>query len=403
MNDVSGLDDVRGAVATGFDHVVEEFAKATAEGGELGAAAAATIDGELVVDLWRGEAAPGRPWDRDTLVCVYSCTKGLAALCAHMLSERGLLDVDAPVTRYWPEYGANGKESTLVRHILSHQAGLVTLPRYWEVIGPDGLILGDLDFMATSLAALPPAFEPGTAVAYHALTYGSLVGELVRRIDGRTIGRFFAEEVAGPLDLDLYIGLPDDLVGRVSDTRVPEVPPDPAAATAALEVWRTAEGEILSGEMVTPEAMLFASLFAPPGEDPTDWITRLMNHPTIRRSELAGGNAIGTARALAGMYVPLATGGGGLVSPQSIEQWSTEQLLPDGTPTMFALGYAVYGTGFGGPEVEWGAFGHPGAGGNVGLADPTRHVSYGYVKNCMVADPDVPWRPLRALYSCLNA
>jgi len=352
-----------------------------------------------VVDVWRGKTAPGRAWERDTLVCVYSCTKGQTALCAHLLAERGLLDVDAPVGRYWPEYATNGKEATLVRHFLNHQAGVLAMPRYWEVIGPDGVGLTDLDLMADQLAAASPSWEPGTAVGYHALTYGSLVGELVRRIDGRTIGRFFADEIAEPLGLDLFIGVPDEQLARVSDTYLPDVHPDPAAADAAAEVWRKADEELALGQMESPEAMLRAALFVPPGEDPTDWLLRVLNNPVIRRGEIPGGGGIGTARALAGMYAPLSNGGGDLVSPASIEQWSTEHRLPDGSPGLFGLGYAVYGATFGGPD---GTFGHPGAFGNIGVADPIRHVSYGYVKNRMIVDPDIGFRPLRALYRVLG-
>lgn len=367
---------MEGFVAPGFERVAEKFDSATKAAGEDGAAMAMTVEGEVVVDVWRGE------WAEDSLVCIYSATKGMTALCVQLLVDRGLLDVDAPVTRYWPEFGANGKESTLVRHVLNHTAGIFTFPRYWEVLGPDCAGLADHDLVATHLAAAAPAWPPGTAFGYHAHTFGYVLGELVRRVDGRTLGAYFAEEVAKPLGLDLYIGLPDELAGRV-------VPTAPPRQQGDASVYAGASDDLRAGGPTSPEAWAYASLFVPlDTADPAPFLAELMNRPYIRRAELPSGNAIGDARSLARMYAPLALGGAGLVSAERIAQF-TEAQTTGGVPTGSGLGYGLFG-----PDGR--QFGHTGAGGNVGLADPDRRRSYAYVKSRMLYDAEVIWKPLHA-------
>jgi len=401
--------EVNGFVAPGFEPVVDALIESADSAGEDGVAVAATIEGETIVDIWSGDADAG-PWQRDTMCCIFSCTKGLASLCVHILADRGLLDVGAPVVRYWPEYGAQGKEATLVRHFLNHSAGVVTLPRYYEVLPAGNAGLSDSASIAEHLAASPPSWEPGTACGYHALTFGWLVGELVKRIDGRTIGRFFAEEVAGPLGLDAFIGLHQEAETRVTDARAPRLgSPQADTATAQIDALLPAAREqLLAGDISSPEALMFGALFIPPDvSDISEWIVQLMNDPIIRRAELAGGNGIASARALADMYVPLANAGRAangtqLVSPESIERFSTPQPLADGTETGYALGYAVYPAGAGIADVDGRSFGHSGAGGNLGLADPGRRLSYAYVKNRMVYDIDAASAPLRAVYRVLG-
>jgi CubicO group peptidase (beta-lactamase class C family) len=182
--------------------------------GELGAAVAVTVGGETVVDLWGGwaDAARTRPWERDTLVNVWSTTKGPTALCAHVLADRGLVDFDAPVAAYWPEFAAAGKEKVLVRHLLSHRAGLSGLRE------PHSLAdLYDWELTCARLAATEPWWEPGTRSGYHALTYGFLVGEVVRRVSGLLPGAFLEREVTGPLGVDFTVGLPEQEAGRVAE------------------------------------------------------------------------------------------------------------------------------------------------------------------------------------------
>lgn len=368
---------MEGFVAPGFERVAETFESATAAAGEDGVAMAMTVEGEVVVDVWRGE------WAEDSLVCIYSATKGMTALCVQLLVDRGLLDVDAPVTRYWPEFAANGKESTLVRHVLNHTAGVLTFPRYWEVLGADCGGIVDHDVMAEHLAAAAPSFPPGTAHAYHAHTYGTILGELVRRLDGRTIGTLFAEEVAKPLGLDLFIGLPDELVPRVVDTKPPREQVD-------VSPFDGASDDLRAGGPTSLEALSYASMFLPlDTPDPAAFLAALMNRPSVRRGELPSGNAIGDARSLARMYAPLALGGGGLVSPEVIAQFAEPQTV-DGNPTGMGLGYGLMG-----PDAR--QFGHSGAGGNVGLADPDRRRSYAYVKSRMLYDTEVMWKPLHAV------
>lgn len=200
----------QGFVAPGFEGVAAEFERNFTQRGDKGAAVAAVHKGRPVVDIWGGEAAPGIPWRDDTLQVIYSGTKGLAAGCVLKLVEQGRLDLDAPVGRYWPEFAANGKDRVLVRHVVSHRAGL---PGIFEPLKAEDLT--DYERMEALLAeqALPP--DPNAYNCYHALTIGWLVGGLVRRIDGRTLGRFFAEEFAGPLGLDAWIGLPESEEHRV--------------------------------------------------------------------------------------------------------------------------------------------------------------------------------------------
>ena len=368
---------MEGFVAPGFERVAETFERETEAAGEDGAAMAMTVEGELVVDVWRGD------WAEDSLACIFSCTKGLTALCIHLLADRGLLDVDAPVAQYWPEFGSNGKEATLVRHVLTHTAGLLSFPRYWEALGPDSTGLADHELVAAHLAAAPPVWPPGTGFAYHAHTFGYVLGELVRRIDGRSAGAFFAEEVAKPLGLDLFIGMPDDVAPRVVPISPPRGPVDMTPYAGASDELRAA------GSPTTAEAWSYASLFAPLDHpNIVAFLAELMNRPEIRRAELPSGNAIGDARSLARMYVPLALGGAGIVSPESIAQFSEPQTL-DGAPLSMGLGYALFG-----PDAR--QFGHTGAGGNIGLADPDRRRTYAYVKTRMIENAEVGWKPLHA-------
>jgi CubicO group peptidase (beta-lactamase class C family) len=396
---------VGGYVAPGFGKVADALADRVATGAEVGAATAMYVDGQKVVDAWCGLAGDG-PWTADTLAVVYSSTKGATALCAHILADRGLLDVEAPVTRYWPEYGAAGKEATLVKHFLNHTAGVLTFPRYWEVIDAEGRGLEQTEEIVARLAAAPPAWAPGTQMGYHALTYGWLVGELVRRIDGRSIGQFFAEEVAGPLGLSLWIGLPPEHHGRVTDV----LPAEPPANEEDLALYRTtvdkARADLKASNYTSPEALWLGSIFTPVEVDPGEYLVTIMNRPWVRSAQVPGGNGIGTADGLARMYAPLAVGGSlegvTLVSPCSISQFSTPQPLPDGTSTGYALGYAVFPPEAAALGVGPRAFGHAGAGGALGFADPDAGVAFGLIKNKMERVPGTADELTKALYASLS-
>jgi len=221
------VSEVGGTVASGFERVSDRFRANVGAFGEGGGALAVFIDGKLVVDLWAGRAAPGQPWREDTLEVLMSSTKGMAALCAVMLADRGELDVDAPVCEYWPEFAQNGKQRVLVRHVLTHTAGVVGFGDGRPPLGWDGSGWDDYDAIAAALAAAPLCWSPGERFGYHALTFGWLIGELVRRITGRTVGTMFRVEVAEPLGLDLRIGTPpadQPRVARVIDATAASVP-----------------------------------------------------------------------------------------------------------------------------------------------------------------------------------
>jgi CubicO group peptidase (beta-lactamase class C family) len=369
---------VEGHCDAHFAPIREIFEQSFAKGEELGAAIAFCLDGELVVDLWGGHRDRERtvPWTRDTLVNTYSTTKGMTALCAHRLVERGVLDLDAPVARYWSEFAAKDKDAIPVRWLLSHQAGL---PAVRKRLAPETLY--DWDAMAAALAEQEPWWEPGTRHGYHALTFGFLVGELIRRVSGRSVGAFFREEVAGPLGADFYIGLPAAEEERVSDLFGSLAPPAPAAGGPELP---GPLGQFLR-DMADPATMAGAAFNNPPGRSDR------VNTRSWRAAEIPAANGHGTAEALARIYGALARGGtlGGvrLLEPESIERARTEQAFgPDavlgGLPMRFGLGFMLR-QDFMPISPNAGAFGHPGAGGSIGMADPEAKVGFGYVMNKM--------------------
>jgi CubicO group peptidase (beta-lactamase class C family) len=356
---------------------------------ELGAAVALYVDGRPVVDLWGGwaDAARTRTWERDTLVCVFSCTKGMIALCAHLLADRGRLDYDAPVALYWPEFAEAGKDAVTVRQLMSHQAGL---PALREPLPPGGIYRWDL--VTRALAAEKPFWPPGSAHGYHTLSYGHLVGELVRRIDGRDPGRFFREEIAEPLDVDFWIGL-----GAEHDARTAELAPPPEASQLG-PVARRALG-------VDPERIERY-------DDPHLLVPPIVNSRAWRGAQIPGGNGHGHARALARVYAALACGGAldgvRLLSPRTIERAAERQVIgmdrTIGIETEFALGFHRNGAS---PLMRLGdaptAFGHGGAYGSIGMADPAARIGLGYVMNQCgepLGDPRGP-SLVKAVYACL--
>jgi CubicO group peptidase (beta-lactamase class C family) len=357
---------------------------------ELGAAVTVTLGGETVVDLWGGwaDAARGRGWERDTLVNVWSTTKGPVALCAHILADRGLLDFDAPVAAYWPEFAAGGKENVLVRHLLSHRAGLAGLRE------PHSLTqLYDWELTTERLAAMEPWWEPGTRSGYHAFTYGFLVGEVVRRVSGLLPGAFLEREVTGPLGIDFTIGLAEKEVGRAAELVHP-----PAASTSE-------QAAIFS--QLTPVALAALT-------NPIAGATEA-NTPEWRAAEIPAANGHGTARAVAALYGVLAGrgtyAGHRVLSPEAAERVREGQgscrdlVLGAGFENETEIGLGLW---LSGPNGSYGpnprAFGHDGFGGSCGLADPEAGVSLGYVMNRMgphIADDPRKTALIEALYSAL--
>jgi CubicO group peptidase (beta-lactamase class C family) len=317
---VNKATEIHGTCAPGFERVRDVFLGNFENGLEVGASIAVTRDGEPVVDLWAGEARPdGTPWSKDTIVNVYSTTKMMAATTVLMLADRGDIDFDAPVAKYWPEFAQNGKEGVLVRHVMSHSAGLSGFDP--PIDSPDKLY--DWDAVCDSLARQAPWWEPGTASGYHAITQGFLQGELVRRVTGRSIGTFFREEVAEPLAADFHIGL-----DAVHDDRVAElIPPKEEADANDSDPNSIAARTVASFKLDAADAKTAA------------W----------RRAEIPAVGGHGNARSVARVLSALACGGsvGGvaLLSSAGVDRILEEQTrgvdLVNGVPLVFGLGFAL--------------------------------------------------------------
>ncbi|MFI4973333.1 MAG: serine hydrolase domain-containing protein [Caulobacterales bacterium] len=351
---------VGGFVRDRFAPVREAFEANLASGADVGASFCATVDGETVVDLWGGWAdeARTRPWEQDTIVNVYSTTKTMTALTALLLADRGELDFDAPVARYWPEFAANGKERVKVSHLMSHSAGL---SGWKEKINLQDLY--DWDKATALLAAQAPYWEPGTAVGYHALTQGYLVGEVVRRITGRSLGTVFRQEIAEPLGADFHIGLPASEDARVADL----IPPPPG-------------GGIGDG----PQSELTANMSQNPPINPLDTRTRAW-----RAAEIPAGGGHGNARSVAQVHVILANGGvanGKRIMSEAGCRKALEVQIegPDlilGVPARFGMGFGLPGEGLPLPNpntIYWGGYG-----GSLIIIDMDAHTTFGYVMNKM--------------------
>jgi CubicO group peptidase (beta-lactamase class C family) len=357
---------IQGDCAPRFAAVREAFAANFAAGREVGASFAASVDGRLVVDLWGGhaDAARTRPWERDTIVNVWSVTKAMTSLTAHVLVDRKLLDVDAPVAEYWPEFAQAGKGKVTVRHVLSHQAGLAAirtpLPR-------DAFY--DWECMTGALAAETPWWEPGSTSGYHALTFGFLVGEIVRRITGRTLGAFLHDEITAPLGADFHIGLAESEDARVAEM----IPPTAAEAKAAGPQAQ-----------IDPESMLGKLMRNPLVTPP------MANQPAWRRAEVPAANGHGNARSIVRVLSALACGGtldgeriiGAEALAAAIEpQWTGRDLVLN-IPMRWALGFMRSSDVLPlGPNPR--CFGHGGWGGSLGIADADGRVAWAYVMNKM--------------------
>ena len=399
---------VEGSVSPAFEGLRWRFAQSDL--GRGGAAFAAYVDGQQVADLWAGQAKPGTPWTKDTLATMMSATKGCAALCVQILHDRGLLDVEAPVADYWPEYAHAGKEQTTVRQVLDHTSGMLCFSDPGRLLDWAGRGWADYDEISRRIAQSPPAWVPGTRIGYHAISIGWLLQELVRRVDGRTLGAFFAEEVAGPLGLDIFIGTPSEAQERVAEVVSGSV------GRLRQSAFRLFFDHVLA-RPGTPMAQAGISMHGSGLPD----APRFLNLPALRAVEIPAGNGSGDARSLARMYAMLARGGEldgtRLVSTQSVDLFRTPSsrglsaLLPrwlptalKGRPMSYALGYEGdfdYPAALRRFGHSPGAFGHLGAGGQIGFADPERKVSVGFVRNSL-ADWSVSTTLVTELYACLQ-
>jgi CubicO group peptidase (beta-lactamase class C family)/hypothetical membrane protein len=367
---VTATPRVHGTVAPGFEEVRAEFERNFAERGEIGAAVAAYWRGEKVVDLWGGRRAPesDAPWDEDTMVIVMSTTKGLSAMTLAVANARGWLDYDAPVARYWPEFAQNSKGTVTVRQLLAHEAGTVLLDEPLSV-GK----LRDLDYVARVVARQKPAWTPGTRHGYHTLTIGLCMQEIIRRVDPqhRSLGQFFHEEIAAPLGLEFYIGLPRSV---------------PSERLATLETLSRTRG--LMALRYTPFAMTM-KMIAPGSLLRRSFVGTNFDYRD-RESfevEVPAGNGVGTARSIARAYSAFAEGGAELgITPETFARLTEPPVVHGekdvvlGVPSHFSLGFLRPG-----PKVSFGsserAFGAPGAGGSFAFADPDARLGYAYVMN----------------------
>jgi len=365
--------EIHGQLDPRFARVKDAFAANFATRGEVGAAVAITLDNRPVVDLWAGHSDRARtaPWTRDTIVNVWSTTKGPAAMCLHRLAEDGRLDLDAPVSSYWPEFAQAGKEKVPVSYLLNHKAGLPAI----KAKIPDEMLY-DWEAMTSALAAHAPWWEPGTRHGYHAFTYGYLIGEVLRRITGESLGTYLREQFAAPLDLDFHIGLDARHDGRVAQM-IGADPAPPGEKNLFTEAFKDPES-VSSKALANPASLMRV---------------KTINTREWRGAEIAAANGHGTARALARLYGALACGGEvdgiHVLSAESIRRCYTEQSNGEDAvllrPSRFALGFMLPQPGMAHGRNPRN-FGHSGAGGSLAYADPDARIGFAYVMNKMRQD-----------------
>ena len=385
---MSAVTAVDGSCDSAFVAVREAFASGFADGLELGASLAVSVDGHNVVDLWGGhlDAARTNPWERDSLVCSFSCTKGVVAVAVLWAVAQGLVDLDAPVALYWPEFAAEGKDTIPVRWLLTHEAGLPAISTRM----PPGS-LSDWGAMTSALAAQAPWWEPGTAHGYHGVTFGHLIGEVLRRATGHTCGSLIAAELAAPLGVELWMPLPAPCDSRTADLVV-----DMALDGTFFDRW-------------DPATSLGPRSFGnpPDANDPAHCTSEAW-----RRAEIPAANLHTNARGLDRLYALLASGGTldgfEVAPPELVAEFGRCQVQGDDKvmelPTAFALGFEHTI-----PEWPFGpgarTYGHNGSGGSLGIVDPDAGLSLGYCMNRLWWGPertDPRWAPIfTALYAAL--
>jgi CubicO group peptidase (beta-lactamase class C family) len=375
----SSVGDVEGDVEVGFGSVADAFRQNLRAGTEVGAAVAVYRDGRKVVDLWGGlrDATTGDPWSKDTIVNVFSTTKGVASLAVAHAASRGLLDYDAAVADYWPEFAQAGKSEITIRQLLGHQAGLAAIKPPLSLAD-----IADTATLSARIAAQAPAWPPGSRHGYHAFTLGWYESELIRHVDprGRTIGRYFADEIAAPLDLDFFIGLPESVDRR---------------RVARLKTF--ARRDFLL-HMNTMPPLFVAALFNKFSLPARAFVVaaeisdlEAFNRDELRVVEMPAANGTATARSIAKVYGAAATGAPELGLSQNVREELARPAVPPskGLRDVIMHTDTSYSLGFGKPIPSYTfgssgrAFGWPGAGGSFGFADPDTGVGFGYVMNKM--------------------
>ena len=388
--------EINGDAEQGFGEVADAFARNFAGHGELGAAVVVYVGGRKVVDLWGGLAdlRTGRPWLATTPAVIFSVTKGVLAILAYRLVAQGRLDLDAPVGRYWPAFAGNGKAETTVRMLLGHRAGLPALDRalsYEDVLAWEPVI--------AAIEDQEPLWPPGTAYSYHTLTYGWLIGEVMRRVSGKSPGALLRAELADAMGLDLWIGAPDDVIGRAAWLEPPLGDVDPVRG-ASIAAW-------LATAPVAERAGTMGGAFGFPLADGKV----SFNDPAIQRAEIPGANGMGTAEGLAHLYAACVSdvGTGRIMSPALVDDALV--VRSSGQQVFGPADYGErWGTGFAldsppaQPLLGPRSFGHGGAGGELAFADDTFGVGFGYINNRMggIGDPRATLLTA-ALRSCLDA
>lgn len=368
---------VHGFVAPGFENLAATFEE-TNRGSPGGSALAVLIGGEPVVDIWAGVADPytSRAWAADTPTVVFSCTKGVMSLLIGQLVQSGTLKLDAAVTDYWPEFAANGKERITIRQLLAHRAGLAA-PR--QDIDLETAL--DWHAVVSTLADQKPLWEPGTAYGYHALTFGWLTGELVRRATGQTVSEYLRATVTGPLGADFWIGLPDSAAARVARLIASDTPDDAVPGGSGID---PTDAYWMERSMTLGAA--FPATLVRPGEGFDD--------PRVQKAEIPGAGGIATANALATIWSAAVTPTRGVrLLDDSLIQDMTEA-QSEGAPVWWLPGpYPRWGTGFMLTSerrkfLTSRSFGHDGAGGQVAFADPEHKVGFAYTTNVLKGQDD---------------
>ena len=354
--------DTRGYCDPKFQAVADTFSRCFTEHGDIGASVAVTIEGEKVVDLWGGftDEDLTRPWDEHTLCVIFSATKGVVTTAVHMLVERGLIDLDSPIARYWPEFAQNGKQNVTLRQVMSHTAGLPFIDAELYMGAPN-----DWETMIEACAAQKPEWEPGSTLAYHAVTFGWIVGEVVHRVSGQMPRQFIANEIAEPLNAEFYLGLPESQESNVAEW----IQPHQASSEPPSESLSYAHRSV---------SFFFSNL-------PSNYLSTR----AWRDAQMPAVNGYSNARGMATIYRPLALGGQHdgvrLMKRPTIENAIVQQAtgfdaVLEIDNARRAVGYKLVGPEMGARYGER-AFGHSGLGGSIGVADPDKRMSLGYVMN----------------------
>jgi CubicO group peptidase (beta-lactamase class C family) len=403
----------------GFEVLRTIFQQGLRDFGRGGAAFAVTLNGKEVVNLYGGEAAPGRPWQSQTPAVLMSVTKGLAGLCAQILFDRGMLDPNALVRDYWPEYGCNGKQLTLVRHVLTHTCGVLGLPGSNELLHWDGRGWDDLDGIAERLAGATPAWEPGSRHGYHAVTYGWLVGELVRRVSGRTLGTFFREEVAEPLAVETAIGIGPQVFREMAVVHAEGLNAQPL-------LLRPMYG-LMKRKMRTPGNLLSSVFLGDGDRSLMDIEPNVLSEPMFLAAEVPSSNGVSSASDLARIFAVLACDGAvgdvRLLGKQAVDafripvlherdavivdtfRFPGAGLMHRKTVMTRSLGYAVNQFRAGepphfGPNPD--SYGCEGAGGQVVFCDPSQRLSVAFVRSALSSSPHLFRSLVDAVYAGLE-